>query len=39
MVVEGVPPGERFFALRSFDAERNRGPMSNLARAAQPSSP
>jgi hypothetical protein len=30
MTVEGVAPGTRFFAVRSFDAASNRGALSNV---------
>ncbi len=31
-VVEGISPGTRFFAVRSWDGSRNRSPISNVAR-------
>jgi hypothetical protein len=30
MVAEGIPPGKRFFPIRSFDAASNRSALSNL---------
>lgn len=34
MVVEGLPSGRLYFAIRSFDAESNRSAISNLAEVA-----
>jgi hypothetical protein len=33
MTVEGLAPGRRCFAVRSFDAASNRSALSNLAEA------
>jgi hypothetical protein len=35
MTVQGVPPGARFFAIRSWDAASNRSAVSNLAGAGR----
>ena len=31
MIIEGIPVGKRYFAVRSFDAASNRSEISNMA--------
>jgi hypothetical protein len=36
MLLDGIPAGQRYFAIRSFDAASNRSPLSNIAEAGIP---